>query len=138
MSKEILLVVDAVSNEKGVEKNVIFEALEAALAMATAKRANDVIQARVNIDRETGEYETFRRWEVLDDEAEMESEDYEILHKDAVEHNPEVEVGNFIEEPMDNVEFGRIAAQAAKQVIVQRVREAEREQVVDAYKDREG
>jgi len=138
MSKEILLVVDAVSNEKGVAKNVIFEALEAALAMATVKRHNDESQARVSIDRETGDYETFRRWEVLDDDAEMESEDFQIYHKDAIAHNPEVEVGNYIEEPMDNVEFGRIAAQTAKQVIVQRVREAEREQVVEAYKEREG
>jgi len=138
MSKEILLVVDAVSNEKGVAKTVIFEALEAALASATAKRHNDEIEARVSIDRETGEYETFRRWEVLEDDAEMESDDHQILHKDALTHNPEIEAGGYIEEPMDNVEFGRIAAQTAKQVIVQRVREAEREQVVDAYKDREG
>jgi N utilization substance protein A len=138
MSKEILLVVDAVSNEKGVAKSVIFEALEAALASATRKRQNDEIEARVSIDRETGEYETFRTWEVLEDDAEMESEDYQILHKDALQNNPEIEVGAFIEEPMDNVEFGRIAAQTAKQVIVQRVREAEREQVVDAYQDREG
>jgi N utilization substance protein A len=138
MSKEILLVVDAVSNEKGVAKSVIFEALEAALASATCKRQNDEIEARVSIDRETGEYETFRTWEVLEDDAEMESEDHQILHKDALAHNPDIEIGAHIEEPMDNVEFGRIAAQTAKQVIVQRVREAEREQVVDAYKDREG
>jgi N utilization substance protein A len=138
MSKEILLVVDAVSNEKGVGKSIIFEALEAALASATAKRHNDEIEARVSIDRETGEYDTFRRWEVLEDDAEMESDEHQILHKDAITHNPGIEVGAFIEEPMDNVEFGRIAAQTAKQVIVQRVREAEREQVVDAYKDREG
>jgi N utilization substance protein A len=138
MTKEILLVVDAVSNEKGVGKSIIFEALEAALASATAKRHNDEIEARVSIDRETGEYETFRRWEVLEDDAEMESDEHQVLHKDAITHNPGIEVGAFIEEPMDNVEFGRIAAQTAKQVIVQRVREAEREQVVDAYKDREG
>ncbi|MFC1701362.1 transcription termination factor NusA [Pseudomonadota bacterium] len=138
MSKEILLVVDAVSNEKGVAKSVIFEALESALAMATLKRHNDEIEARVAIDRDTGEYETFRRWEVIEDDAEIESADHQILHKDAIAHNPDIEVGDFIEEPMDNVEFGRIAAQTAKQVIVQRVREAEREQVVEAYKDREG
>ena len=88
MSKEILLVVDAVSNEKGVAKSVIFEALESALAMATVKRHNDEIQTRVSIDRDTGEYETFRRWEVLDDDAEIESEDHQILHKDAISHNP--------------------------------------------------
>ena len=138
MSKEILLVVDAVSNEKGVSKTIIFEALEAALATATAKRHNDAMTARVSIDRETGEYETFRTWEVLEDDAEMESEDSQVFHKDALTLNPDVEVGAFIEEPTDNVEFGRIAAQTAKQVIVQRVREAEREQVIEAYKDREG
>jgi len=138
MSKEILLVVDAVSNEKGVAKSVIFEALESALAMATVKRNNDEILARVSINRDTGAYETFRRWEVLDDDAEFESENYQILHKDAIAINPDIQVGEFIEEPMENVEFGRIAAQTAKQVIVQRVREAEREQVVEAYKEREG
>jgi len=138
MSKEILLVVDAVSNEKGVAKSVIFEALEAALASATRKRQNDEIEARVSIDRETGDYETFRCWEVIDDDAEMESDGYQMFLKDALAINPEIEVGGHIEEPMENVEFGRIAAQTAKQVIVQRVREAEREQVVDAYTDREG
>ncbi len=138
MSKEILLVVDAVSNEKGVAKSVIFEALESALAMATVKRNNDEVLARVAIDRDTGEYETFRRWEVLDDEEELESDQYQMLLKDALAINPDIQVGEFIEEPMENVEFGRIAAQTAKQVIVQRVREAEREQVVEAYKEREG
>jgi N utilization substance protein A len=138
MSKEILLVVDAVSNEKGVAKSVIFEALESALAMATVKRNNDEILARVAINRDTGGYETFRRWAVLDDEDELESDQYQILHKDALAINPDIEVGEYIEEPMENVEFGRIAAQTAKQVIVQRVREAEREQVVEAYKEREG
>jgi len=139
MSKEILLVVDAVSNEKGVSKSIIFEALEAALASATAKRHNkDEIVARVSINRETGEYETFRCWEVLADDAEIESTDHQILLSDALTHNPDIEVGATIEEPMENVEFGRIAAQTAKQVIVQRVREAEREQVVDAFKEREG
>ncbi len=138
MSKEILLVVDAVSNEKGVDKDVIFGALEAALASAARKRNNDEMDVRVAIDRETGEYETFRRWEVLDDETELEFEDAQIYLKDAQKQDSGIEVGNFIEEPMENVTFGRIAAQTAKQVIVQRVREAERAQVVEAYKDREG
>src|SRR5210317_1016468 len=138
MSKEILLVVDAVSNEKGVGKSIIFEALEAALASATSKRHGDEIRARVSIDRETGDYETFRCWEVLDEEDEFESEDAQIFLKDAQAENPDINVGDYIEEPMENVEFERIAAQTAKQVSVQRVREAEREQVVDAYKDREG
>ena len=138
MSKEILLVVDAVSNEKGVAKSVIFEALESALAMATVKRNNDEFLVRVSINRDTGAYETFRRWEVLDDAEELESEQHQMLLKDALAINPDIQAGEFIEEPMENVEFGRIAAQTAKQVIVQRVREAEREQVVEAYKEREG
>ena len=138
MSKEILLVVDAVSNEKGVDKDVIFEALEAALASAARKRNNEEIDVRVAIDRETGEYETFRRWEVLEEDAELEFEGYQLLLSSAQEQNPEISVGDFIEEPMENVEFGRIAAQTAKQVIVQRVREAERAQVVEAYQEREG
>ena len=138
MSKEILLVVDAVSNEKGVAKSVIFEALESALAMATVKRNNDEILARVAINRDTGAYETFRRWAVLADEDEFESDQYQIRLEDAQAINPDIQPGDYIEEPMENVEFGRIAAQTAKQVIVQRVREAEREQVVEAYKEREG
>jgi len=136
MSKEILLVVDAVSNEKGVSKDVIFEALEAALASAARKLSDEERGVRVAIDRETGEYETFRRWEVLDDDAEMEFEDEQMVLKDAQAINPDISVGEFIEEPMENAEFGRIAAQTAKQVIVQRVREAERAQVVEAYADR--
>jgi transcription termination/antitermination protein NusA len=138
MSKEILLVVDAVSNEKGVAKSVIFEALESALAMATVKRNNDEIVARVAINRDTGAYETFRRWEVLEDGGELESEQRQMSLKTARAINPDIQVGEYIEEPMENVEFGRIAAQTAKQVIVQRVREAEREQVVEAYKERAG
>jgi N utilization substance protein A len=138
MSKEILLVVDAVSNEKGVEKDVIFGALEAALASAARKRSNEEMDVRVAIDRTTGDYETFRRWEVLDDDAEMEFEEAQIFLRDALARDPDIEVGGFIEEPMENVEFGRIAAQTAKQVIVQRVREAERAQVIEAYRDREG
>jgi N utilization substance protein A len=138
MSKEILLVVDAVSNEKGVSKDVIFGALEAALASAARKLSEEERDVRVAIDRSTGEYETFRRWEVIADDAEMEAEDAQLFLHDAKEIDPEIEVGGFIEEPMDNAEFGRIAAQTAKQVIVQRVREAERAQVVEEYKDRAG
>ena len=138
MSKEILLVVEAVSNEKGVEKEVIFEALEAALASAARKRSGDEIDVRVAIDRETGDYETFRRWEVIEDDAEMEEESAQLHLADAQAQDAEIEVGGFIEEPMENPEFGRIAAQTAKQVIVQRVREAERAQVVEAFQDREG
>jgi N utilization substance protein A len=138
MSKEILLVVDAVSNEKGVSKDVIFEALEAALASAARKLNNEERDVRVSIDRETGEYVTFRRWEVIEDETEMEFEGGQLFLADAQKNVPEIEVGEFIEESMENAGFGRIAAQTAKQVIVQRVREAERAQVVEEYESRAG
>jgi N utilization substance protein A len=139
MSKEILMVVDAVSNEKGVEKDVIFEAIEAALASATRRRHAEDIDVRVAIDRETGEYDTFRQWLVFEDEStELEFPDRELRMIDAVDVNENAEPGGYVEVPMDSVEFGRIAAQTAKQVIVQKVREAEREQVVEEYKDREG
>jgi len=139
MSKELLLVVDAVANEKGVAKNVIFDAMEAALASAAKKRyLSEDVATRVSIDRASGDYETFRRWEVVPDDIVMESPDRMVRMMDAVETNADIQVGEFIEEQIENPEFGRIAAQAAKQVIVQRVREAERAQVVDAYKDRVG
>ncbi|HRF83879.1 MAG: transcription termination/antitermination protein NusA [Xanthomonadales bacterium] len=139
MSKELLLVVDAVANEKGVPRDVIFEALEAALASAAKKRYVDQdVVARVAIDRKDGSYETFRRWEVVADDVVMESPDRQIRLMDAVDEADGVDVGDWIEEQIENPEFGRIAAQAAKQVIVQRVREAERQQVVDAWKDRVG
>ncbi|MDZ4731260.1 MAG: transcription termination factor NusA [Xanthomonadales bacterium] len=136
MSKEILLVVDAVSNEKGVSKDVIFEALEAALASAARKFNEEELDIRVTIDRKTGEYETFRRWQVLDDETELEEPLAQLSFTDARAINADIEVGGFIEARMENAEFGRIAAQTAKQVIVQRVREAERAQVVEAYRER--
>ncbi|MGH8120659.1 MAG: transcription termination factor NusA, partial [Gammaproteobacteria bacterium] len=139
MNKEILMVVEAVSNEKGVSKEIIFEAIEAALASATKKRNREDIEVRVNIDRKTGDYETFRRWEVVADGAEpLEFPTRQIRLTDAIASMPDINIGEFIEEPMPSVEFGRIAAQTAKQVIVQKVREAERSQVVDAYKDRVG
>ncbi|HEB98877.1 MAG TPA: transcription termination/antitermination protein NusA [Thiotrichales bacterium] len=139
MNKEILMVVDAVSNEKGVDKEIIFEAIEAALASATRKKHGGEIDVRVSIDRETGEYETFRRWLVVDDEDEnFESPERQVLYTRAQQLKPGVQVGEYIEEPIESVEFGRIAAQTAKQVIVQKVREAERQQVVEAYKDRQG
>ena len=140
MSKEILLVVDAVSNEKDVAKPVIFEAIEAALASATRKRNGDDILVRVAIDRDTGDYDTFRRWEVVEKYSEDEPDAplRQITLDAAREENPEIEVGDFVEEPIESIEFGRIAAQAAKQVIVQKVREAERAKVVEAYRGREG
>ena len=139
MSKELLMVVDAVANEKGVPRDVIFEAIEAALASAAKKRYHDEdVLVRVSIDRKDGSYETFRRMEVVADDVVMESPDRQIRLMDAIDEVEGVEVGDFIEEQVENAEFGRIAAQAAKQVIVQKVREAERQQVIDAWKDRVG
>jgi N utilization substance protein A len=137
-NKEILLVVDAMSNEKGVGKEVIFQAIEAALAMATRKRYEMELDAHIQIDRATGDYETFRQWLVVEDDAELESEEIEIRLTDAREKQADIEVGDYIREPMESVEFGRIAAQTAKQVIVQKVREAERAQVVDLYREKVG
>jgi N utilization substance protein A len=139
MSKEIMMVVDAVSNEKGVDKEVIFEALEAALASATRKKHGEEWDVRVAINRKTGDYDTFRRWKVFaDDSKELEVPDRELRLEDAIDVDTKAVIGGFVEEPMESVSFGRIAAQQAKQVIVQKVREAERAQVVEAYKDRVG
>src|SRR3954471_8351510 len=133
------MVVDAVSNEKGVDKEVIFEALEAALASATRKKHGEEWDVRVSIDRKSGDYETFRRWKVFaDDSKELEVPERELRMEDARDIDAKVEVGGFVEQGMESVAFGRIAAQQAKQVIVQKVREAERAQVVDAYRDRVG
>ena len=139
MNKEILMVVDAVSNEKGVDKEIIFEALEAALASATRKKHGEEFDARVAIDRKTGDYDTFRRWKVFaDDSKELEVPERELRLEDGRDIDPTVEPGGFVEQPMESVAFGRIAAQQAKQVIVQKVREAERAQVVEQYRDRVG
>lgn len=138
-NKEILLVVDAMSNEKGVTKEVIFQAIEAALAMATRKKYDMAIDAHVAIDRVTGHYDTFRQWLVLaDDDETFENAETQITLSDAQQKQADIEVGAFLREPMDSVEFGRIAAQTAKQVIVQKVREAERAQVVDMYREKIG
>jgi N utilization substance protein A len=138
-SKEILLVADTVSNEKGIDRDIIFEAIEAALASATRKKYQRDIEVRVDIDKKTGEYKTFRRWEVVEPgENGLEEPLRQITLEAARIDQPELELGDFIEEPIDSVEFGRIAAQTAKQVIVQKVREAERRKVIDAYTDREG
>lgn len=138
MSKEILMVADAVSNEKGVSREVIFEAIESALATATKKlNGQDEIGCRVAVDRETGDYETFRVWTVVDDEEYLEEASQFTLAQ-AVEKDKSLKVGDTLEEKIENLEFGRIAAQTAKQVIVQKVREAEREIVIGDYKDRIG
>jgi len=143
MNKDILLVADAVSNEKGVEKEIIFDAIEAALASATRKKYfGGEIEVRVSIDRETGDYITFRRWLVVDDteleNGTLENPFAEITLSAARETDPDIQVGDYVEDDLESIEFGRIAAQTAKQVIVQKVREAERVQVVDAYLDRIG
>jgi len=134
------MVVDAVSNEKGVDKEVIFEALEAALASASRrKHGGEEWDARVAIDRKSGDYETFRRWKVFaDDSTELEVPERELRLEDALDMDAKAEVGGYVEEPMESAAFGRIAAQQAKQVIVQKVREAERAQVVEAYRERVG
>tara|TARA_B100002051_G_C16711861_1_gene627090 strand:+ start:333 stop:1805 length:1473 start_codon:yes stop_codon:yes gene_type:complete len=133
MQKEILLVAEAVSGEKGLPKSSIFEAIEMALATATKKRYNENSNIDVKIDSATGDYETFRLWEVVLDE-DLEDAGIEIKLSLAQENDKDLEVGSFVKEKVENVEFGRIAAQAAKQVIVQKVREAERAQVVEKYR----
>lgn len=138
MGKDILLVVDAVSNEKGVDENIIFDALEAALASATRKKHGSDIEVRVTIDRESGDYLTYRRWEIVGDDEEQEFPLRQMTLSAAQIDEPEIQIGEFTEEEIDSVEFGRIAAQTAKQVIVQKVREAERERIVEAYIGRVG
>ncbi|MCB1869338.1 MAG: transcription termination/antitermination protein NusA [Gammaproteobacteria bacterium] len=139
-NKEILMVVDVVSNEKEIEKEIIFEAIEAALSSATRKKHGGEIDVRVSIDRESGNYVSFRRWEVVAeaDEEEGLNPQSQVLLEDARKQHPAIKAGDFIEEPMESIAFGRIAAQTAKQVIVQKVREAERAKVVEAYQARKG
>jgi len=146
MNKNVLLVAEAVSNEKGVDKEIIFEAIEAALESATRKKHGGEIAVRVAVDRQTGHYDTFRRWQIIDPGMEddsgepvfIEEPDREISLESARESDPDIQPGDFVEQPVESVEFGRIAAQAAKQVIVQKVREAERAQIVEQYRHRVG
>ena len=137
MSKEILLVADAVSNEKGVEKDIIFQAIESALATATKKRFDEDSNIEVKIDRATGDYDTYRVWEVVDDDV-MAELGTQLTTEEAAEKDSSLQVGDIYREKIENVGFGRIAAQTAKQVIVQKVREAERAQMVEEYKDEVG
>lgn len=137
MSREVLLLVDALAREKNVDKDVVFGALEAALASATKKRYTDDVDIRVHIDRESGEHESFRRWLVVPDEAGLQEPDKQILLFEAKEENASIELGEYIEEAVESVEFGRIGAQAAKQVILQRIRDAEREQILSDFLARE-
>ena len=137
MTKEILLVAEAVSAEKGISEDIIFEAIELALATAAKKRYDEEADIKVTIDRESGEYVSIRRWLVVGDD-ELALLGTQFTTEEAAEVNPDLKVGDIHEEQIENVEFGRIAAQTAKQVIVQRVRDAEREQVVEEYADRNG
>lgn len=138
MSKEILHVIEAVSNEKGVDRNVIFEAMEAALASAAKKRFAEEVDVRVEIDRRSGDYTTYRRWRVAPADEVAETPGELLTLEQARELKPDAKPDDVIEQRLENAEFGRIAAQTAKQVIVQKVREAERAQIVDAYIDRKG
>ncbi len=136
MNRELLLLVDALAREKNVPKEIVFTALESALASATKKRFPNEIDARVSIDRETGDYESFRRWTVVPDE-EHEEPAYQLAITDAAERDPELKLGDVIEEALEPIEFGRIGAQAAKQVILQKIRDAEREQILNDFLERE-
>ena len=133
MSREVLMLADALAREKNVDREIVFEALELALASATKKRYEEDVDIRVGIDRESGEYESFRRWLVVPNEAGLQEPDKEILLFEAQEQFQDMEVGEFIEEQIESLAFGRIGAQAAKQVILQRIRDAEREQILNDY-----
>lgn len=136
MSREILLLVDALAREKNVSRDTVFEALEGALASAMKKRFDQDADIRVSVDRVTGEHEGFRRWLVVPDDAGLQEPDRQELLTDAQESFPDIQVGEYIEEPVEPVEFGRIGAQAAKQAILQRIRDAEREQMLNDFLDR--
>ncbi len=135
MSREVLLLVDALSREKNVAKETVFLAMEMALAAATKKRVNDEADVRVSIDRDTGNYESFRRWVVMLD-AEVQNDEAEMGLIDAREDYPDIQIGDYVEEPLEPIDFGRIGAQAAKQVILQKIRDAEREQILNDFLER--
>jgi transcription termination/antitermination protein NusA len=136
MNRELLMLVDAISREKNVEREVVFGAVESALASASKKLQGGEVDMRVSVDRDTGEYETFRRWHVVADSAGLQLPDSEILHFEALEQISDIEVDDYIEEPVDSVSIGRIGAQAAKQVILQKIRDAEREQLLTDFLSR--
>jgi N utilization substance protein A len=135
MSREILLLVDALAREKNVTKDIVFGALELALASATKKRTHDEADVRVVVDRETGDFESFRRWEVVAEDQYV-NEAQQIPLSDAQKQDAEVEIGDYLEETLEPIDFGRIGAQAAKQVILQKIRDAEREQILNDFLDR--
>jgi len=135
MSRDLLMQADALAREKNVDKDVVFAALEFALASATKKKYSDDIDVRVSIDRASGDYSPFRRWQVVEDEA-LEFPERQIGLAEAQKRDPNLKLEDFIEEPLEPVEFGRIGAQAAKQVILQRIRDAEREQILNEFLSR--
>ncbi len=135
MNREVLLLVDALAREKNVDKEIVFDALEAALASATKKRFSGEADVRVSIDRDTGEYESFRRWQVMDDET-FETPELHIKLSEAQQHNAAIQMDDFVEQALESIEFGRIGAQAAKQVIFQKIRDAEREQILEDFMER--
>ncbi|MGP1679529.1 MAG: NusA N-terminal domain-containing protein, partial [Burkholderiales bacterium] len=132
MSREILLLVDALAREKNVNKDVVFVALEMALASATKKRFSDDADVRVAVDPQTGDFESFRRWQVVADEA-VENAAQQLPLSEALKQHADIQLEEFIEEPLEPIEFGRIGAQAAKQVILQKIRDAEREQILQDF-----
>jgi N utilization substance protein A len=136
MRRELLMMVDALAREKNVDKDIVFASLELALASATKKRFKEDADARVAIDRETGDYDSFRRWHVVPDE-ELEEPAREMTLEQAREHDPNIELDGYIEEALEPIEFGRIGAQAAKQVILQKIRDAEREQILNDFLERD-
>ena len=135
MSREVLLLVDALAREKNVAREVVFGALESALASATKKRFKDEVDVRVAIDRLSGEAESFRRWQVVPD-GELEDHDLQIILSEARKQIADIQVGDYVEEELEPVDMGRIGAQAAKQVILQRIRDAERDQIIDDFLQR--
>ena len=136
MSRDLLLLVDVLAREKNVDEEVVFGALEHALAQATKKRFPGEVDIRVEIDRDTGEFRSFRRWHVVPDEAGLQLPDQEILHFEAVEDDPEIQIDDYIEEEIESVDFGRRFAQDTKQVVLQRIRDAEREQILADFLER--
>jgi N utilization substance protein A len=136
MNREMLMLVDAISREKSVDRDVVFGAVEAALAQATKKLNGGEVDIRVAVDRDTGDYETFRRWLVVPDEAGLQNPDAEEMLSDALDRIAEIEVGDYIEEPVASVPIGRIGAMAAKQVILQKIRDAERETLLNDFLSR--
>ncbi|MBL0089098.1 MAG: transcription termination/antitermination protein NusA [Ideonella sp.] len=136
MNREMLTLVDAISREKNVDLEIVFGAVEAALAQATKKLHGGEVDIRVAVDRDTGNYETFRRWVVVPNEAGLQNPDSEEMLSDALDRISEIDVGDFIEEPIESVPIGRIGAMAAKQVILQKIRDAERETLLNDFLSR--